>query len=109
MTKKIQDRLVKSPTFTRRKVEEILRLAKGYGIAEVVLQEHCADIGKTLVESSFRQRDILILAIEREGDVIPTPYASDSLKVDDTLICYGKLDNIAKISGFSEKARTEKD
>jgi hypothetical protein len=98
LTKKIQRRLIKSPNFTKRPVEEILRLAEGYGIAEVTLNESCSDIGKTLFESSFRQKDILIMAIERESGVIPAPHASDKLLLNDTLICYGKLHNIEKIT-----------
>ena len=103
LTKKIQSKLIKSPTFTKRPVEEILRLAAGYGIAEVTLNEDCSDIGKTLTDSSFRQNDILVLAIERETGVMPAPHASDQLRLNDTLICYGKLENIAKISGLQTK------
>ncbi len=101
LTKKIQGKLVKSPTFTKRPVEEILRLAEGYGIAELTLSEDCVDIGKTLFDSSFRQKDILILAVEREKEVIPAPHASDRLLENDTLICYGKLSNITEISKSS--------
>lgn len=98
LTKKIQEKLIKSPTFTKRPVEEILRLAKGYGIAEVTLKGESPDIGKTLNQSSFRQKDILILAIEKGTGVIPAPHASDKLGLNDVLICYGKLENIAKLS-----------
>ena len=94
-TKRIQTKLMKSRTFTKRPVEEILRLAEGYGIAEVTLGEECEDVGKTLYDSSFRQKDILILAIERGTQVLPAPHASDQLLANDMLICYGKLDNIA--------------
>ena len=68
--------------FTKRPVEKILRLAEGYGIAEVTLNENCSDIGKTLFESSFRQKDILIIAIERASKVIPAPHASDKLLIN---------------------------
>ncbi len=95
ITKKIQLKLMKSRTFTKRPVEEILRLAEGYGIAEVTLSDECEDIGKDLYSSSFRQKDILILAIERGTQVLPAPHASDKLMAGDTLICYGKLDNVA--------------
>ncbi|MFC1480316.1 cation:proton antiporter regulatory subunit [Candidatus Omnitrophota bacterium] len=103
LTKKIQERLVRSPTFTKRPVEEILRIAEGYGIAEVTLNEDCDDIGKTLFDSSFRQNDILIMAIERGTGVVPAPHASDNLLLNDTLICYGKLENIAKITEKTKK------
>ncbi|MFQ5952001.1 MAG: cation:proton antiporter regulatory subunit [Candidatus Omnitrophota bacterium] len=97
LNKKIQENLVKRRTFTKRPVTEILRLAAGFGIAEITLNEACVDVGKTLSRSSFREKDILILAIERGRKVIPTPHASEELSVNDTIICYGKLDNIAKI------------
>jgi hypothetical protein len=105
LTKQIKVGLVKSPTFTKRPVTEILRLAAGFGIAEITLNEDCVDIGKTLSKSSFRERDILILAIERGKKVIPTPHASEDLHVNDTIICYGKLDNIAKIGKKVQETR----
>lgn len=94
---KIESRLEKSPPFMRRPVEEIVRIAKNYGIAEVSIKENCQDLGKALSESTFRENDILILAIERENAVIPTPKATDRITLGDTLICYGKLSNIGKI------------
>ena len=97
LTKQIQNKLAKTATFTKRPVLEILRLAEGYGIAEVNIAEDSADLGKTLNDSSFRQQDILVLAIERGKTVIPAPHADDNLQLNDTLICYGKLENVAKI------------
>lgn len=98
LTKQIKVNLSRTQTFTKRPVKEIFRLAKGYGVAEVTLDHNCAEIGKALSESSFRKQDILILAIERGMNVIPTPHADDRLLANDTIICYGKLDNISKIS-----------
>jgi hypothetical protein len=94
---KIESRLEKSPPFRKRPVEEIVRVAKNYGIAEVSINRHCQDLGKTLSESSFRENDILVLAIERENSVIPAPKATDRINNGDTLICYGKLSNIELI------------
>ena len=97
LNEKIEARLEKRPPFSKRPVEEVLRVAKNYGIAEVSIEENCQDLGKTLSESSFRENDILILAIERENAVVPTPKATDRILLNDTLICYGKLSNIEKI------------
>jgi len=93
---KIEMGLKKSQTFEKKPVEEILRVAKNYGIAEVNIKSDCRNIGKQLSESSFREDDILVLAIERKDIVIPTPKATDRILLDDTLICYGKLSSIAK-------------
>jgi len=94
---KIEARLEKRPPFQKRPVEEVLRIAKDYGIAEVSIKSTCQDLGKSLSESSFRENDILILAIERKDNIVPTPKASDHILLDDILICYGKLSNIEKI------------
>jgi len=79
-------------------VEEVLRIARDYGIAEVNIKAANQNLGKTLGRSSFRASDILVLAIERKDSVIPTPKAADEILLDDTLICYGKLSNIEKIT-----------
>lgn len=94
---RIQAGLEKRPIFEKRPVEEVLRIAKNYGIAEVSIKENCSDRGKTLQTSGFRENDILVLAIERENAVIPTPKATDTILLNDVLICYGKLSNIQKI------------
>jgi len=94
---KIESKLEKSPPFMKRPVEEIMRIAQNYGIAEVNIKQNCQDLNKTLSESSLRENDILVLAIERANSVIPTPNATDKILLEDTLICYGKLPNIQKI------------
>lgn len=94
---KIESRLEKRAPFQKRPVEEILRIAKDYGIAEVTIKEQCQDLNKPLSSSSFRKNDILVLAIERKDGVIPAPKASDQIALDDTLICYGRLSSIEKI------------
>ncbi|MGB3056697.1 MAG: TrkA C-terminal domain-containing protein, partial [Candidatus Omnitrophota bacterium] len=106
LTRKIQENLSRRPTFTKRPVTEILRLAAGFGIAEITLNEECDDVGKTLSKSSFREKDILVLAIERGRSVIPTPQASEEIRRNDTIICYGKLDNIAKLGKKVMESKT---
>lgn len=94
---KIESRLEKRSPFRKKPVEEVLRIAKNYGIAEANIKPGCQDLGKTLSESHLRENDILVLAIERKDTVIPAPKATDRILLDDTLICYGKLSNIEKI------------
>ncbi len=92
--KGIETLLERRTRLKKRKIEEILHLAENFGVAEILLEKNSPDIDKTLAKSTFRQRDILILAIERNNHIIPTPKASDILKEGDTLICYGKLKNM---------------
>ena len=102
-TKGIERRLVRSTVFTKKPIEETLRLAKGYGVAEISLKEGSPHIGLTLNKTDFKKRGIIILAIERGKDVLHTPKGRDRLCVDDTLICYGKLPEIKRIARIMTK------
>jgi len=97
LTKKIEARLENRPLFQKRHIEEIMRVAKNYGIAEVEITRKCKNLGKTLADATFRTNDILVLAIERKNEVIPTPKAVDSIQLGDSIICYGNLENLEKI------------
>ncbi len=97
-TKKIEERLARSPVFVKKPMEETLRLAKGYGVAEISLKKGFPYIGLTLDKTGFKKRGIIILAIERGREIIHTPKGGDRLCVDDTLICYGKLSEIKEMA-----------
>lgn len=93
----IEKRIAKSKVLEEKKIEEILHLAEGYGIAEVRIEDDSPLVSQPLADSALSQRDILVLAIERGGGIIPTPKASDDIRRADNLICYGKLANIRKM------------
>lgn len=97
-TKRIEEKLSRSTFFTKKPIEETLRLAQGYGVAEISLKENSPHIGLTLQETDFKKEGIIIMAIERGKDVIHTPKGGDRLCVDDTLICYGKLPAIKRVA-----------
>ena len=80
-----------------RSIDEILRLAEDYGVAQISLGKDSKNVGLTLKETNLRERDILVLAIERDKKIIPAPHANDILKEDDVLICYGKLKNMQEL------------
>jgi hypothetical protein len=89
--KRITEVLENKTTLKQRPFDEILRLSRDYGIAEVTLTKDNPNIGLKIKETNFRDNDILILAVERGERVIPAPKANDVLKENDVLICYGKL------------------
>ncbi|MDD4202827.1 MAG: TrkA C-terminal domain-containing protein [Candidatus Omnitrophica bacterium] len=96
-TRKIQSYLEKKDVFKRMPIEEIKLVSSDYGIAEVKVKSTFSDVGKPLIESHFREKDILVLAIERKQGIIPTPKATDVIQADDILVCYGRLENLEKI------------
>jgi uncharacterized protein with PhoU and TrkA domain len=46
--------------------------------------------GKTIKESGLRDRDILVLTIQRQNVAIPNPKTSRELVAGDILLCFGK-------------------
>jgi len=50
-----------------------------------------------LEQSGLRERDLMVLSIERNEGVIPVPKAQNKIQVGDRLICYGKLENLKGI------------
>jgi len=90
----IEKRIAKSKVLEENKIEEVLHL----GIAELRIKETSPVANQSLADSDLSRKDILVLAIERGGGIIPTPKGSDNIQIADDLICYGKLANIRKMA-----------
>ncbi len=71
-------------------VRQRLTLAKGYGVAEVPVPTDSPMADKTLSELDLRDRDVLVLSVQRGSVVIPNPNGSFRLAPGDTALCYGK-------------------
>jgi ribosomal protein S6--L-glutamate ligase len=72
-------------------VRQRLTLKHGYGVAEFVVDAGGSLAGKTLAEAALRDRDVLVLNIERGGVAIPNPHGNQELLAGDKLLCFGKL------------------
>jgi len=68
-----------------------LTLEAGYGVAELPVSEQSPLAGKTLAESGLRDRDILVLSIDRNEAVIQNPKGTRVVLAGDTLLCFGQL------------------
>jgi hypothetical protein len=94
----IERRLSKFTRFSMGAFSEMLKLADGYGVAEIKLPAGHPIAGRRLYEAELRDRDILILAIRRGVSLIPAPRADEYLKEGDKLVCFGLLKNIAAVA-----------
>ena len=92
LRKKIEEKeVIDTTTF-----EELFLATGGYGVSKIEVHENFPLLDKTLFESGLRKLDIMILAIERKGAIIPNPPSGTKILLDDKLICFGKLENIKK-------------
>jgi ribosomal protein S6--L-glutamate ligase len=76
--------------FPELDLRQRLTLSRGYGVAEFAVTPDSELAGKTLAEAQLRERDVLILSIDRSGLVIPNPRGTREILPGDVLLCYGK-------------------
>jgi K+/H+ antiporter YhaU regulatory subunit KhtT len=97
LTQKIEQKLAEKTDLRQVSIEEIIEQAKGYGVTRILIDEHFCDLGKTLIDAQLKERDILVLSIERGEEIIPNPKATMKIKLGDTLTCFGKLEEMRKL------------
>ena len=90
----IETRIIARGLIKEKILEELFSLPRGYGIAKLVMVKGMKEIGLTLQEAGFIDKNILILCVERGNNIIPFPHADDRLKERDSLLCYGLIKNI---------------
>jgi hypothetical protein len=98
----IEKRLSKMTHFSMGTFSEIMKLASGYGIAEVLITADHELAGKKLHESNLSQSDILVLAIKRGFHLISTPKAVEHIEAGDRLVCFGLLKNLSEVAGSGD-------
>jgi hypothetical protein len=81
--------------------EELLIATGGYGVSRIRIAPNSSIVDKTLIEANLRSYDITVLAITRNNETIPNPSADTVFKLDDELICFGRLENIQTIISTS--------
>jgi len=94
LTKFIEKGIIAGGIVKQRTLEELFRLPKGYGIAQLNITKDSDEKGLTLSKAGFNKKDILVLSIERDNKLISFPHAEDVIEEKDKLLCYGLLKNI---------------
>ncbi len=71
-----------------------LTLDKGYGVAEIQIMKNSELAGKTVKDTGFREKDIVIMSIKRRHTTISNPKETREILQGDTLLCFGKMENM---------------
>ena len=77
-------------------IDELLHISDGYGVVRVQLLDSSQYIGQTLSTINAGLEHSFVLGIERDNEWIPTPRLTKKLLVDDYMVIYGKLENLAE-------------
>jgi ribosomal protein S6--L-glutamate ligase len=90
----IIDHVANQVAFPELDVRQRLTVSTGYGVAELLVREASDFVGKTIGDSGLRDRDITVLTLHRDADVIPNPRDSRVLEANDRLLCFGNLEQM---------------
>jgi len=95
----VTDRLTRHLKVRERPVAEVLALAEGHGVAEIRVEAASPCAGKTLAEANLRTAGLLVLAIRRGDEALPSPSASERIRPGDRLVCYGEVARMHDFAG----------
>jgi ribosomal protein S6--L-glutamate ligase len=85
-----------------------LTVQSGYGVMEVRVDERSSLANRSIRESQLRERDVMILTIQRGGVVIPNPRATQTILAGDILLCFGKTITLKSYGTPNRKKRKKK-
>ena len=106
------DHIANQVAFPELDVRQRLTVSTGYGVADLLIPEGAELVGKTIVESGLRDRDIQVLSMLRGSVSIPNPRGEEMLRAGDNLVCFGKLltlKTLLPMTATRKKTRRRKD
>jgi ribosomal protein S6--L-glutamate ligase len=90
----IVDYIAGQVSFPELDIRQKLTVSTGYGVAELMIPEGFELVGQTISDSKLRERDIVVLTLNRGTTVISNPKGSRVLEAGDRVLCYGKLESM---------------
>ncbi len=103
----IIDHIANQVAFPELDVRQRLTVSTGYGVAELHVREGADLVGTTIGESGLRDRDITVLSLHRDTEVIPNPRDRRVLQADDRLLCFGRLEAMRDMIPARRKRRAK--
>ena len=90
----IVDFIANRVDFPEIDIRQRLTVSKGFGVADLLIPEGSELVGKTIADANLYERDVAILNLHRGTSIISNPKSSRVLEAGDSLLCYGKLDEM---------------
>lgn len=99
----VENRLIKGSFFSGAvQVEHLIHFIDGYGVARVPVRRYSPSVSNSL-KGKLKADNFIILGIERQGQWINNPEASELINEGDYLILYGILGNIEGVFHASSR------
>lgn len=90
----IVDYIAAQVDFPEIDLRQRLTVSRGYGVTEIHIPDGSEYVGKSILDSGLRERDLNALTLYRGTTVVPNPRADRVLEAGDRLLCFGKLDSM---------------
>ena len=86
-------------------IRQRLTVSRGYGVADINIPDGSKFVGMTIEATNLRQQDVVVLTLRRGSSVISNPKGSRVLEADDSLLCYGRSENMKELIPDQPKKR----
>ncbi len=90
----IIDYIAEQIAFPETDIRERLSFQTGYGVAELIVPNSPEFHDRSIKESGIREKDIVVLTVERAEQVTENPRSSFVLQSGDRLLCWGRNDSM---------------
>ena len=81
-------------------LEEVLQLSTDYGVYELKIDPHSRFVNKPLRDTDIKEKGFIVLAIERDKQLLAVPGGHDIILSEDVLVIFGQLKGLkALING----------
>lgn len=105
---KIVDYVIERVQFPEMDIRQRLTVTRGYGVSELPIPLGSELIGRTIATSGLREKDIVVLMLNREGKHISNPKVERVLQEHDRLLCYGRLETMKEFLPLPTKRKRTK-
>ena len=89
-------------------LQQRLSIKAGYGVVELFVSPKSILAKKTIEESNLREQGVLVLDVERGGNLHPAPDNDFKILTGDKLLCFGKLMTLKALIPTRLKTRPRK-
>ncbi len=89
-------------------IRQRLTLKSGYGVLEVPVDDESELVDKRIDQTGLRDRDVVVLTINRGSISIPNPKGSREILSGDSLLCFGKTLTLKSLAPRTKKSGKRK-